>query len=122
MTIARHFSTEQTVFHINSIKVVYLDKLVEHFNAVGYDMKVVDGKTFTEALRQTAKQAGMEHIFETFINDMDENDKLQYDSNIRIENDFTVPYLKQLGFEWKNIDLVYLRRYVEYFRKIGYMK
>ena len=121
MTITRHFSTEQTVFHINSIKVVYLDKLVEYFNILGFDMKVVDGKTFTEALRQTAKQDGTEHIFETFITDMDENERLNYDSNIRIENDFTVQYLKQLGFEWKDIDLEYLRRYVEYFRKIGYI-
>ena len=62
-------------------------------------MKVIDGKSFTEALRQTAKQAGMEHIFETFINDMDENDRLNYDSKIRIENDFPVQYLKMLGFE-----------------------
>ena len=122
MTIARHFSTDQTVFHINSTKVVYLDKLVDYFNILGFDMKVVDGKTFTEALRQTARQTGAEHIFETFINDMDEHDRLNYDSNIRIENDFTVQYLKQLGFEWKDIDLEYLRRYVEYFRKIGYLK
>lgn len=122
MTIARHFSTEQTVFHINSIKVVYFDKLVEIINQLGYNLKLVSGVVFTEALRQTAKQTGMEHIFETFINDMDENDQLNYDSNIRIENDFTVQYLKQLGFEWSDIDIDYLRKYVEYFKKIGYFK
>ena len=122
MSIVRHFGTEQTVFHINSIKVVYLDKLVEYFNALGFDMEVVDGKSFTEALRQTAKQAGMEHIFETFINDMDENDRLNYDSNIRIENDFTVQYLKMIGFEWSDIGIEYLRKYVEYFKKIGYIE
>lgn len=64
----------------------------------------------------------MEHIFETFINDMDENDQLNYDSNIRIENDFTVQYLKQLGFEWLDIDISYLHKYIEHFRKIGYLK
>ena len=122
MTIARHFSTEQTVFHINSIKVVCFDKLVEIINQLGYDLKLVNGTVFTEALRQTAKQTGMEHIFETFINDMDENDQLNYDSNIRIENDFTVQYLKQLGFEWSDIGIDYLRKYVEYFKKIGYLK
>lgn len=122
MTIVRHFSTEQTVFHINSIKVVYFDKLVEIINQLGYDLKLVSGTEFTEALRQTAKQAGMEHIFETFINDMDENDQLNYDSNIRIENDFTVEYLRKLGFEWADIDIDYLRKYVEYFRKIGYLR
>ena len=122
MTIVRHFSTEQTVFHINSIKVVYLDKLEKYFYSLGYDVQAVDGKIFTNALRQTAKQAGTEHIFETFINDMDENDKLQYDSNIRIENDFTVQYLKQLGFEWSDIDIDYLRKYVEYFKRILYFR
>ncbi len=122
MTIARHFSTEQNVFHINSIKVVYFDNLVKIVNQLGYDLKLVNGSVFTEALRQTAKQTGMEHIFETFINDMDENEQLNYDSNIRIENDFTVQYLKQLGFEWSDIGIDYLRKYVEYFKKIGYLR
>ncbi len=121
MTIARHFSIEQTVFHINSIKVVYFNKLLAIFNELGFNLKLVSGAEFTETLRQTAKQTGMEHIFETFINDMDEDDKLNYDSNIRIENDFTVQYLKQLGFEWSDIDIEYLRKYVEYFKRIGYL-
>ena len=122
MTIARHFNTEQNVFHINSIKVVYMDKLLEIFNQLGFRLDAVSGAEFTEALRQSAKQMGLEHIFETFINDMDENDQLNYDSNIRIENDFTVEYLRNLGFEWADIDIDYLRRYVEYFRKIGYLR
>ena len=121
MTIARHFNAEQNVFHINSIKVVYMDKLLEIFNQLSFDLKAVSGAEFTEALRQSAKQTGLEHIFETFINDMDENDQLNYDSNIRIENDFTVEYLRNLGFEWADIDIEYLRKYVEYFRKIGYL-
>jgi len=121
MTIARHFSTEQMVFHINSIKVVYMDKLLEYFNSLGFGLRIVSGAEFTEALRLTAKQTGMEHIFETFINDMDENDQLNYDSNIRIENDFTVQYLKSLGFEWADIDYEYICKYIAYFRKIGFL-
>ncbi len=122
MTITRHFNTEQNVFHINSIKVLYFDKLLKIFNDLGFNMRTVDGEAFTNALRATAKQTGLEHIFETFINDMDENDQLNYDSNIRIENDFTVAYLKSLGFEWADIDFEYMKKYVEYFREIGYLK
>lgn len=122
MTIVRHFSAEQTVFHINSTKVVYFNKLVNIINRLGYGLKIVDGTEFTKALRQTAERSGMEHIFETFINDMDENDQLNYDSNIRIKNDFTVQYLKNLGFEWSDIGIDYLRKYIEYFRKIGLIK
>ena len=122
MTITRHFSTEQTVFHINSIKVVYFDKLFQIFNDLGFKVDIVDGAVFTEALRKTAEQTGTAHIFETFINDMDENDQLSYDSNIRIENDFTVQYLKSLDFEWADIGMDYLRKYLTHFKKIGYLE
>lgn len=122
MTITRNFNTDQTVFHINSTKVVHFDKLFEIFNNLDMNVNIVDGTTFTKTLRETTKRAGMEHIFETFINDMDDNDQLNYDSNIRIENEFTVEYLRQLGFEWSNIGIDYLRKYVEYFKKIGYLR
>lgn len=121
MTIARHFSEEQTVFHINSTKVVYMDRLIEIFNKIGINIRIVDGKTFTDALRGAAKQTNTEFIFETFINDMDNDDKLNYDSNIHIENDFTVKYLQNLGFDWSDIGIEYLRKYINYFRKIGYL-
>ncbi len=120
MLLVRHFDPERTVFHINSTKVVYLDKLMEYFTILGYPLRAVPGDEFTAALRETAKQAGMEHIFETFINDMDEQDHLNYDSNIRIRNAYTEEYLHRLGFSWGEIGLEYLRKYTEYFRKIGY--
>ena len=84
MILVRHFDPERTVFHINSTKVVYLDKLMNYFTALGYPFQAISGDEFTAALRETAKQAEMEHVFETFINDLDEQDHLSYDSNIRI--------------------------------------
>lgn len=122
MTIARHFQSEHTVFHINSTKVVYMDKLLDHFRALGFKMDLISGSAFAEILRETAQQSGLKYVFETFINDMDENEQLNYDSNIRIENDFTVQYLKILGFEWTDIGMEYLWKYVAYFKKIGYLR
>lgn len=68
------------------------------------------------------EQSSTKHIFETFIGDIDVNDRLNYDSNIRIENDFTARYLQQLGFEWPDIDVDYMRKYIAYFKKIGYLE
>lgn len=118
MTIAQHFSTDQTVFHINSTKKVYLDRLCTYFSQLGYQINIVDATEFTNALRKTMKQNGMKHIFEAFINDLDVNDHLNYDSNIRIENDFTSQYLQRLGFEWSDIGLEYFQKYVAYLKKL----
>ena len=54
--------------------------------------------------------------------DSDENGNLLYDSNIRIAKDFSIDFLKKVGFEWNEMDFDYISRYVEYFRKLGYLK
>ena len=52
---------------------------------------------------------------------MSSKGQLRYDSNIHIENAFTVEYLRQLNFEWADVDFEYLRKYVAYLREIGYL-
>ena len=85
-------------------------------------MKVVDDATFKEALQQTIQNDGTEYIFEAFQNDMDEQGRLVYDSNIRIFNDFTMWFMEKLGFAWNEIDVEYMKGYVAYFRELGYLK
>jgi len=110
------------VFHINSTKVLYMDALAGYCRELGYPIEVVSGEEFTAALRKTMKQSDQKHIFETFINDLDANDQLAYDSRIHIENQFTEEYLRFLGFTWTDLEVEYLRKYMGYLQKIGYMK
>ncbi len=121
VTVARHFNAHYTVFHINNNKPFYFDRLVDAAHALHIDLKVVPDAEFTAALKETAKNTESSYVYEAFINDMDTNDKLMYDSNIRIENEFTVWYLEQLGFEWQEPDVDYLRKWVGYFVKLGYL-
>ncbi len=121
MTIASHFNNDYTIFHINSHKPIYFDKMVEVIKKIGIDLNVVEGKVFAAALREVAKQSDTAYIFDAFVNDMDDQERLVYDSNIRIENDFTVKYLNSLGFDWCEIDYDYMKAWVEYFRGIGYL-
>ena len=56
------------------------------------------------------------------IHDIDSNMNLIYTSNIRINFDFSEKYLNKLGFYWKDIDKDYIIKYMNYFRKIGFIK
>lgn len=62
------------------------------------------------------------HIYEAFLNDMDDEGRLMYDSNININNEFTLWFLKQVGFEWPVIDYEYINDYIKYFREIKYLE
>ncbi len=116
------YADKQCVFHLNSDKVIYFNRFLEVVHNLGIPMKVVSGAEFNQALQETMKQSDTEYIFEAFQNDMDEQGRLVYDSNIRIENNFTLWFLRKVGFEWNETDTKYISGYIDYFRKIGYLE
>ena len=116
------YADKQSVFHLNSDRVIYFERFLEIVHKLGIPMEIVSGTEFNRALQKTIKQSNTEYIFEAFQNDMDEKGRLVYDSNIRIENDFTLWFLKNVGFEWNETDMEYISGYIDYFRKIGYLE
>ena len=116
------YADKQCVFHLNSNKVIYFERFLEMVHKLGISMDVVNGAEFNRALQETIKQSNTEYIFEAFQNDMDEQGKLVYDSNIRIKNEFTLWFLEKVGFEWNETDMEYISGYIDYFRKIGYLE
>jgi thioester reductase-like protein len=116
------YADRQSVFHLNSNRPIYFDRFLDVVHMLGIPMRVADGKEFNKALQQTIKKSGTEYIYEAFQNDLDEQGRLVYDSNIHIINDFTVWFLKRVGFEWNETDIEYISGYIDYFRKIGYLE
>lgn len=122
MTIVRHFSPDQNVFHINSTKVIYIEKLIDYISNLGFKLTPISENEFSKIVQKMIGEDNEKHTIEAFINDMDKNNRLNYDSKIHIDNNYTEQYLKGLGFEWSDIGFDYLRKYIDYFRKIGYIK
>ncbi len=116
------YADRQTVFHLNSNRGLYFDRMIKMLHTLGISMDVVEGNEFNRILQQLAKDSGTEYIYEAFQNDMDQDGKLVYDSNIHILNDFTVWFLEKLGFQWIEIDQIYMNGYIEYFRKLDYLE
>ena len=116
------YADKQCVFHLNSNRPIYFDRLLEVFRQLDIKMELVSGEVFNATLQKIAHDSQTEYIYEAFQNDMDESGKLIYDSNIRLKNDFTDWFMRKLGFEWAQIDYDYIKAYVEYFREIGYLE
>ena len=122
IVLIAEYAKEQTVFHLNSNRPLYFDRMMELLPTLGIPMQIVNATEFNRALEQTLQNTSMKYIYEALQNDMDEDGKLVYDSNIRIENEFTLWFMKQVGFEWNEIDVTYLKGYLEYFRDLGYLE
>ena len=114
------YAAGQNVFHVNSNKGLYFDHFFDYAQQLGLNIAVVPAADFNVALQRLSQNTRTEYIYEAFQNDLDKYGNLTYDSNIHIVNDFTIWFMKQIGLEWADVDLGYIRGYVEYFRELGY--
>ncbi len=117
--IVEHMNDRYTVFHVNSNQNLYFDKMLEYLERAGRPLEILSNVEFAECIRGTINSS-QKYIFEALSNDLNQDDLLQYDSNIRIENSFTVQYLRSIGFEWPEIDYTYVKGYLDYFEQLGY--
>lgn len=119
--IVKHFNMRYTIFHVYSNQNLYFKRLLEILKELSISMKVVDGETFSNLLKRTVKE-NKSYLYEAFLGDMDGDGKLRYETNIHIQNNFTLSYLKQLGFEWTQIDYEYVKGYIEYYKRLGFLE
>ncbi len=116
------YAENQNVFHLNSNKKLYFEHMLKMMLDIGIKMDVVKPDTFYSMIQETINNPAKKYIYKAFQNDFDEKGRLIYDPNIYVENDFTIWFLKKAGFEWNDIDKKYLEGYVQYFRRLGYIK
>lgn len=118
--IMEHMNDRYTVFHVNSNRNLYFDRMLKYLAQAGYPLAVLPDAEFAKRIRATLNTPH-KYIFEALSNHLNQDDTMQFDSNIHIENDFTVQYLRSIGFEWPEIDYAYIEGYLQYFEKLGYI-
>ena len=118
--LASHFNKEYSVFHLLNEKHVTMKRLYNTFKELGINIHAVSSDKFIEIINNLLKDDSKKSYLEGIINDLDENKKLVYESNVKIESEFSKNILKKLGFEWPYIDKTYIRNYLKYLTDIGY--
>ncbi|MCR4596826.1 MAG: amino acid adenylation domain-containing protein [Lachnospiraceae bacterium] len=111
---------KESIFHLYSDKPLYFSKMIPMLKEYGITIMTVDSSGFRRRLEETIHDPQRRYIYEAIQNDLDKDGRLLYDVSIHVKNEFTTSFLKQIGFEWKEPDDTYLRRYIEYFRGLEY--
>ena len=119
--ILNHFNSEFIVFHIDNQKHIKVKKLVEIINQLGVKIEEIEDSEFKKKLISLSKNKEKKKLISGIINDLNANKDLIYKTNIKINSDFTMEYLRKLNFEWPNINKKYLKKYIDYFKNINFL-
>lgn len=111
-----------TVYHVYNNNHVTFRELLSMLNSLKVPMEIVDKDTFNKRIHAISKENSSKNILSGIINDFDENKNLSYNTNIKIQNNFTNKLLKTLYFRWPKINEKYMKKYIIYLKSIGYIK
>jgi len=120
INIASHFNKNYTVFHILNEKQVYLDRLFNMLSEIGINTNLVSDEEFTSKIQEILDDPLRRQYIQGIINDLTNDKKLVYKSEVNLKSDFTKEFLYKTGFEWPYIDINYIRNYFKYLIDIGY--
>ena len=110
--IMQYFNTRHNMFHLYDNKHVCIKRFFEILKKENIEIKIVTKEEFAKKITQVA-HSNKRDILAGIINDLGKNNELNYLSNIKIKCDYTISYLKKIGFEWPEIEDKYIIKYIE---------
>ena len=113
--------SECNVFHLYNPKLLDINLLFKTLIELDYSILPVSNKMMSDIITGILQDDSRKEILSGIIHDLDTDKNLTYTSRIRLNCDFSSQYLLELGFNWKELDSLYIKKYMNYFKKIGFI-
>lgn len=110
------------VLHIYNPNLLAISLLLSTLKNLNYKLIPASDKEMSNIISNIIINDSKNDILSGIIHDLDSDKNLIYTTNVRVEYQLSELYLKNIGFLWKNIDETYIIKYMNYFKKIGFIK
>ncbi len=118
--LAKHPSKENRIFHLYDYNHVDIRDFINFVNNYT-KFDIVSSNQFIEKVNSMLKQDNSDKLLAGILRDFDVNQKLTFETKIKVKSDFSIKYLQKIGFVWPKIDENYLSKFLDYFHLLGYM-
>lgn len=116
LKIMEYPSSKNRIFHLFNHNHVNITSLLDIFNMFS-NIEVLTAKEFKKQIDKLLSLPNSNELLAGILSDFDINKNLVYESNIKLNSDFTINYLENIGFKWPNISNEYLIRFLKYLIK-----
>lgn len=110
--IMQYPSTYNRIFHLfnhNHVDVSYLLEVCKEFS----EIEILPSDEFVKRIDKMLSLSNSNELLSGILSDFDTNRNLVYESNIKLNCDFTVDYLHATNFKWPVITKDYLIRFMK---------
>ena len=114
-------NSSKRIFHIYNPNMLKTYKLIEYVNKLDCPIKIIDTNDFNKIIKDFSASRTDKFKVSGLINDFTKDNDLVYNHTIPQFNEITVNYLKNLNFNWPDIDFNYIKNILEYMRKVKFI-
>ena len=82
---------------------------------------MVTEEEFSKRIDEMLERKDANRLLAGILRDLDSNRKILQESKIKMNCEFTTKYLSEIGFEWPEINEIYLNQFLDYFVDNGYI-
>ena len=108
------------VFHLFNNKHIPITAFINICEKLYKKIDILSEEKFNKKLYEMLKSDNYSISF--ILNDLNKDKKLQYESNIKIDAEFTNRYLRKIGFEWPEIEEEYIKKFFDYLFSIDFFR
>lgn len=113
---------QNRIFHVYNPNMVSTEKLLKFMEKSNYLITVLSKEDFAELVKVLSDNYDNNDKLFGIINDFTEDNDLIYNYTIKQNNTLTCTYLENLGFTWPKIDEPYLKKVLDYMKKVNFIK
>ena len=110
-------SEQNRIFHVYNHNNITLEQYLDIIKNFGYNIKIVSEAVFKENILKILQDEDRKINLQNIASDLDNNYHLNYNSDITLNSDFTIKYLKKCKFNWPRISKEYLINFIKLIRK-----
>lgn len=118
--ICKTGGVKQIVYHVFNEHTLNFRKFLSICNKLGFIIVPISNELFKEKLFAYAEKYDKSMILQALIGIMDKEGNFKLSNCIHVSNSITCTFLKEVGFEWRQIDENYLKNYLNYFANLNY--
>jgi amino acid adenylation domain-containing protein/thioester reductase-like protein len=108
------------VFHIINHNILKANDLMRAFKELGITVKSLDNESYQKYLTDPGISKNVPEIIKGAVNYNDEYD-FEYKKWVLYDSEITREYLRHLNFEWPKVTEAYIKKMIEYMRKVGFL-
>ncbi len=110
------------VYHLFNQNYISTSEMVEMLKHIGIDIEIVDEQRFRQYIHTAMQDEKNAELISMILAYSQEESDVEDMGKVKVDSVITEEYLRQIGFEWVEVDEGYIGRVIRYLERVGFIR